>query len=135
MKTGLFYKFLTYCGVGLASFFAPITWAIYSALLMVLIDTITGVMKAGKKDVKQVKSKRMGDVLAKVIFYLSAISISQVCQLYVDTSVPFVKLALVAVIIIEVKSIDENFRDTFGFSFIDKLLEAAKLLKRKEEKK
>ena len=133
MKSIGLYIFLNYIGFGFASFFAPISWAIYSVLLLILIDTITGVMKAGKEDVKQVKSKRMSDVVAKVIFYLSAICIANVCQLYIDPAVPFVKLALVAVIIIEVKSIDENFRDTFGFSFIDKLLEAAKLLKRKEK--
>lgn len=132
MKTTFLTKFLKYCIIGFTSFFAPITWAIYSVLLMILIDTITGVMKAGKKDVKKVRSKRMSDVLAKVIYYLSAICISHVCQLYIDPQVPFVKLALVAVIIIEVKSIDENFRDTFGFSFIDKILEAARIIKRPE---
>ena len=127
-------KFFAYFSVGLVSFFSPISWAIYSALLLILIDTVTGVMKAGKKDVKKVRSKRMGDVLYKVIYYLSAISIANVCLLYIDPTVPFVKLALVAIILIEAKSIDENFRDTFGFSFIDKLLEAAKIIKRKEDK-
>ena len=132
MKTTVLSKLCTYFGVGLVAFFSPISYAIYSVLLLIVIDTATGVMKAGKKNILEVRSKRMGDVLYKIIYYLSAITIAQVCALYVDDTIPFVKLALVAVIIIEVKSIDENFRDTFGFSFIDKLLEAGKLIKRKD---
>jgi hypothetical protein len=46
-----------------------------------------------------------------------------------------VKLALVAVVLIEVKSIDENFRETFGFSFVDKALKGFKKLNRKEAEK
>lgn len=124
-------KFLTYFSTSLIAFFAPITWAITSVIVVVIIDTITGVMKAGKNDVKQVKSRRLGHFVSKLIYYFSAIILSRICELFIDNEIPFVKLALVGVMIIEVKSIDENFRDTFGFSFVDKILEGFKKLNRK----
>ena len=132
MKTTLINKLLTYFSMGLVAFFSPIAYAIWSVLILIFIDTVTGVMKAGKSKVIEVRSKRMGDVVYKIIYYLSAIVICQICTLYIDDKIPFVKLALVAITIIEVKSIDENFRDTFGFSFIDRVLEATKMLKRKD---
>jgi hypothetical protein len=46
--------------------------------------------------------------------------------LYVEPKIPFTKLALVGVAFIEIKSIDENFKELFGFSFINKVLEAVK---------
>jgi hypothetical protein len=60
-----------------------------------------------------------------------------VCQAlnnYVDGQVPWVKLALVGIGWIEIKSIDENFKDIFGYSFIDKILEGMKSIKKIEKK-
>ena len=88
-------------------------------------------MKAGKQDVKDVKSRKLGHFVSKLIYYISAVILCRICELYIDGQIPFVKLALVGVMIIEVKSIDENFRDTFGFSFVDKILEGFKKLNRK----
>lgn len=124
-------KFTLYLGASLSAFFLPITWAISSVIVIVLIDTCTGVMKAGKDNIKNVKSKKLGNVIAKLIYYLSGIVIARIGELYIDDQIPFVKLVLVAVMIIEIKSIDENFRDTFGFSFVDKVLNAFKKLNRK----
>jgi len=116
----------------IGAFFVPILWAFASVCIVVVIDTITGVMKAGKKDIKDVKSRRLGHVISKLIYYMSAILIGRISELYIDDQIPFVKLCLVVVLIIEVKSIDENFRDTFGFSFVDKMLNAFKYFNRKD---
>ena len=130
MKT-LYYKFLTYFSASLTAFFLPITWAIISVIVVVLIDTITGVMSAGKDSIKNIKSRKLSNVVSKLIYYLFAIILCQIATLFIDDSIPFVKLCLVAVMLIEVKSIDENFQKTFGFSFVDKMLTAFKKINRK----
>jgi hypothetical protein len=117
--------------MSLTAFFVPISWALTSVIIVVLIDTCTGVMRAGRNKVERIHSRRLGHVISKLIYYLSGIIIARIAELFIDDSVPFVKLVLVAVLIIEVKSIDENFRDTFGFSFVDKILQAFKKLNRK----
>lgn len=126
-------KLVAYITVSLSAFFMPITWAITSIAVVVIIDTITGIMKAGKKDIKNVKSRKLGNIIAKLVYYFSAVILGRICELHIDTEIPFTKLVLVAVMIIEVKSIDENFRDTFGFSFIDKILQALKIMKNRKE--
>ena len=113
------------------AFFLPITWAITSVIVVVLIDTITGVMVAGKKGIKEIKSRKLSNIISKVIYYLCAIILCRIAELFIDVDVPFVKLALISVMIIEVKSIDENFKKTFGYSFIDKMLTSFKKLNRK----
>jgi phage-related holin len=125
-------KFNFYLMASIGAFFVPILWAFASVGIIVVIDTITGVIKAGKKDIKDVKSRRLGHVISKLIYYMSAILIGRISELYIDDQIPFVKLCLVVVLIIEVKSIDENFRDTFGFSFVDKMLNAFKYFNRKD---
>ena len=130
MKT-ICIKFLLYFSASLTAFFLPITWAVTSVVVVVLIDTITGVMAAGKENVKNIQSRKLSHVLSKLIYYLSALILCRIATLFIDDSIPFVKLCLVAVMIIEVKSIDENFHKTFGFSFVDKMLTAFKKLNRK----
>ena len=130
MKT-ICIKFLLYFSASLTAFFLPITWAVTSVVVVVFIDTITGVMAAGKEDVKNIQSRKLSHVLSKLIYYLSALVLCRIAGLFIDDSIPFVKLCLVAVMIIEVKSIDENFNKTFGFSFVDKMLTAFKKLNRK----
>ena len=131
MKTGLIYKFTCYLGASLAAFFLPITWALTSIIAVVVIDTITGVMKAGKSDVDKVQSKRLGSIITKLIFYFSGVVLARICELFIDDQIPFVKLVLVAVMLIEVKSIDENFKAIYGYSFVDKVLKAFKKISRK----
>lgn len=125
------FKFCAYLTASLTAFFIPISWAITSVVVVVFIDTITGVMSAGQKGIKEIKSRKLSNIISKVIYYLCAIVLCRIAELFIDDSVPFVKLALVSVMIIEVKSIDENFEKTFGYSFIDKMLTSFKKLNRK----
>jgi len=130
MKT-LLGNFATYFTTTLTAFFMPISWAITSVLCVVFIDTLTGIISAGKKGIKEIKSRKLGNVISKIIYYISAIILCRIAELFIDDSIPFVKMALVSVMIIEIKSIDENFRSTFKFSFIDTLLTSFKKLNRK----
>ena len=124
-------KFGLYFSTALTAFFLPITWAITSVVAIVLIDTITGVMSAGKDNIKNISSRKLSNVISKLIYYLFALILCRIAVMFIDDSVPFVKLCLIAVFIIEIKSIDENFYKTFKFSFVDKMLTALKRFNRK----
>ena len=124
-------KFGLYFSTALTAFFLPITWAVTSVVAIVLIDTITGVMSAGKDNIKNISSRKLSNVISKLIYYLFAVILCRIAVMFIDDTVPFVKLCLIAVFIIEIKSIDENFYKTFKFSFVDKMLTALKRFNRK----
>ena len=110
------------------AFFAPIYFSLMFVVILVVVDTITGVMKAGKKDVKNISSKKLFAFVPKLIIYLLFVIVANFGNSVIDKSIPFVKLAVMGISWIEVKSIDENFRDIFGFSFIDKILDSVKII-------
>jgi phage-related holin len=105
-------------------------------IALVFIDTAFGIMRAGKRDVKQIKSRKLFSLVTKSTAYFLLVILAQSIS-YVEPQIPFVKLALFGIGFIEIKSIDENFRGIFGYSFIDKILQALKFvkdIKRKGEK-
>lgn len=123
MKATL-YSFLQYFCVGVIAFFAPIIYAFVLIIILVFVDTFTGIMKAGRKDVSSISSKKAFALIPKITFYCLLCIVAHATQLYVIPEVPFVKLSLIGISFIEIKSIDENFRALFGFSFIDKTIKA-----------
>jgi len=122
-------KALFILSVSLGSFFAPLTGAFITAIVMVFLDTVSKVMVVGKlQGVKAIKSHKLKQVVPKSIFYFIFIILAQICSENIDTEIPFVKLVLVAIIGIETYSIDENFEDLTGYSFIKKLITFTKQL-------
>jgi len=128
MKTSILSKFCLYFSTGLLAFFSPIVWALWVVIGLVILDTAFGIMKAGKEDVKSINSRKMFPIVTKSIAYILLICLAQLAS-FIEPQIPFVKLALFGVAFIEIKSIDENFREIFGFSFIDKILQAFKIVK------
>ena len=115
--------------VSLGSFLAPLTSAFIVAISMVFLDTATKIMVVGKlHGIKAITSKKLKNIIPKGIFYFVFIIMAGICHNHVDIEIPFVKLVLVAIIGIEVYSIDENFEDLTGFSFIKKMLSFTKKL-------
>lgn len=109
---------------------SPIKGALIFTALIVIADTITGIMKAGKDDVRNISSKKSFPMVPKTIFYMTWILVAQSCHNYVDPQVPWVKLSLMGIGWIEVRSIDENFKAIYGFSFLDKILEGIRSVNR-----
>lgn len=124
---------LTTIGTLLVAFFTPLSFALWFTIGVVLIDTITGVMKAGKKDITQVSSKvGFNKTLPKLIIYFSLVILAGILNIgaaHFKQPEVFVNLALFGIAWIEVRSVDENFKEMFGFSFIEKILEALKFVK------
>ena len=124
MKSTLL-SFCKYFGVGLFSFFSPIFYAFILVTILVITDTITGVMRAGRKNIQEISSKKMFAIVPKLIFYFLLVIVAHGITL-VEPQLPFVKFALIGISFIEIKSIDENFRGLFGFSFLDRTFQAIK---------
>jgi phage-related holin len=124
---------LTTIGTLLVAFFAPLSFAMWFTIGLVLVDIITGVMKAGKEDVTKISSKvGFNKTFPKLIVYFSLIVLGGILDLgaeHFNQPKVFIKLVLIGVTWIEVRSVDENFKVMFGFSFIEKLLEALKVIK------
>lgn len=123
--TTTFLSFIKYFAVAVLGFLAPIHYAFIFTIILVVADTITGVMKAGKDDVKQITSKKAFPLVPKLIFYFLLIIVAHSIS-SIDSQIPFVKLVLIGIGWIEVKSIDENFNEIYGFSFIEKVIEGVK---------
>ena len=118
-------SFFKYIGVSLIGFFAPLKVAFILIIILVVTDTVTGIMRAGRKDVERITSRKAFAIVPKLTFYFLLVIVAHGLCL-VEPQLPFVKFALIGIGWIEVKSIDENFRGLFGFSFIDKTLTAIK---------
>jgi len=116
---------LKYFSVALISFFSPIKYAFLLVAILVITDTVTGIMRAGRKDVEKVTSRKAFAIVPKLIFYFLLVIVAHGLAM-VEPQLPFVKFALIGIGWIEVKSIDENFRGLFGFSFIDRTLQGIK---------
>jgi len=127
MYTQITYKFITYLMTGLAAFFMPITWAFIVVIIFVSADTVTGIMKAGKDGIRNIQGRKMFAIVPKLIFYFLLVIVAHSCS-YIDQQVPFVKLAMFGIGFIEIKSIDENFETIYGYSFMNKIMEALKAL-------
>ena len=67
-------------------------------------------------------------ICPKLIFYFLLVISANAMGLWVEHDIPFVKLVLIGIAWIEIKSIDENFLAIFGFSFVDKIFEAIKTI-------
>jgi phage-related holin len=120
-------KTITAILVSLTGFFAPLTTAFLVAISLVILDTVSKVMVVGKtQGISAIKSKKLFQVIPKSIFYLIFIILGQLCHDFVDVEIPFSKLVLVGIIGIEAYSIDENFEELTGFSFIKRILEFTK---------
>jgi phage-related holin len=108
------------------AFLSPITWMFWWVIGFIILDTITGIMKAGKDDVKNVTSKKGSVLISKLIFYFAGIIIAHAASLAFDPEMPLAKMVLGAIIIVEIKSLDENMKNALGWSFFDIVLNAVK---------
>jgi len=122
-------KFVLPMTAALASFFAPLTTAFIVAISAVALDTFTKIIVVVKlQGVKNIVSRKLFRVVPKTLFYFVFIIMAHILATFIDPTIPFVKLVLVTVVGIEAYSIDENFEQMTGFSFIKKLITFVKNL-------
>lgn len=98
-------------------FFAPIYPAMVAVGILIIIDTMTGVI-AAKKNGEAITSKKLGGAITKSLVYQLLIVSAHLCELYLFAQIPFVKISLAFLAMTEFTSIAENFQKTTGKNFI-----------------
>lgn len=104
------------------SFFTPIFPAMIAAGALIGIDTLTGIMKSKKKGMP-ITSRKLSAVLTKMLLYQVLIISAHLSEVYMVAELPFVKLVLGAIALVEFKSILENASSYLGKDVAKAILE------------
>lgn len=114
----------------LVLFFAPIYVMVFLVGLSTIVDTGFGIWKA-KQLGEEVTSKacrnglvpkiRSYVLIVLILFTADHYIVNELTKLFIDVEFVSTKLISLALIAIEVKSIDESFAKVKGYSFIGKL--------------
>jgi phage-related holin len=107
----------------LVAFFAPVQGIIVAIIVTILLDTILGIRKSVKKDGWQsFSSRKLSAVISKGLLYLVVVYLTFPIDFYILNDIVqqlfaininylTTKLVALSVIMIEVKSIDENLKE------------------------
>ena len=141
MKEIIIYYAVTFIKV-LTVFFSPISGIIILVALSTILDTIAGLWKANKLKEDITSKKIRFGLVPKLVSYVGAIMlvyasdvfiINDLTMLAVEVDYISTKIIALALISIEIKSIDESYKSVKGCSFIDKI--KAIIIKAKDVKK
>jgi len=120
-------------------FFVPIYMMVFLVGLSTLIDTAFGIWKSkalkekvsSKKCRKGLVPKLRSYVVIILLLYTADFYIvNELTHLFIDIDYVATKLVAFALIIIEVKSMDESFEAVKGYSFITKVFSNIKNIKK-----
>lgn len=107
---------------------SPIQEAILGIGFLIFADLIMGLVASYKNNIP-ITSKRLKNTGVKLLIYNLLLISSLVCEKYLVTWLPFIKICLTFLCIVEFKSIGENFQKITGLplikyikSYIDKQL-------------
>lgn len=116
--------------ISIGTFFMPI-WSLAAyCTLLIIADLITGI-KAAKSRKEPITSRAMSKTITKFFLYNLAILVGHGASVTFYPEVELGKVVLAAITLVELTSIDENYKDIFGYSLFGKLLD---LLKRDQNK-
>jgi hypothetical protein len=123
----------------LIAFFAPIYFMVFLVGLSTLVDTGFGVWKA-KSLGEEVSSKlcRKGLIpklrsyvsIVLLLFTVDYFIVNEFTRLFLDIQFVSTKLVSLSLIVIEVRSMDENFKKVKGYSFIEKIYDNLRNIKK-----
>ena len=101
----------------LTAYLSPINEALWAVGILIVIDTIFG-MLAARKSGNKIESRKLGRILTKTLAYNLLIISAYISQTHLSPSIPFVKITLGFIAVTEFLSIGENFSTITGKSFI-----------------
>jgi hypothetical protein len=123
-------------------FFAPIAWMVFLVGLSTIIDTGFGIWRAKHEGVKVSSKTCRKGLVPKVKSYVIMVLllymadyyiINELTKLFISVEFISTKLVSLVLIIIEIKSMDESFNKVKGYSFIDKLYNNIKSIKKAKD--
>jgi phage-related holin len=116
-------EILKHMWIAVVAFFAPIQGLAIAIILAILLDTILGIRKSVKKSGwESFSSRKLSAILSKGLLYLVVVYLTFPIDLYILNDIVqqvflininylVTKLVALSVILIEVKSIDENLKE------------------------
>jgi hypothetical protein len=110
------FRFFVFIGGAILAFISPITELLWFAGFAISLDLLTGIW-ASKKRKEPFESKKLSRSWAKTILYPLGFIFSHWAE-SLAPEVPFIKGATYLLIVIEGKSLEENFSDILGFSMM-----------------
>ena|SRR6218665_893797 len=111
------------------AFFAPIAGYILYITLILIADLITGLLKAKKINNgdlpanEYIKSRKLWTSVSKWLLYVLAIMVAHGAMVTFWPNIEIAKGVLMALTVIEVKSMDENMKVILGYSIFGKFLD------------
>jgi len=114
-------KYLLPVAAYFISYFSPAFPLMLAIGFFLVMDFITGIMAAQKRG-EEILSKKMRPTITKGIGYMVAILVAHVFQKNFLTDIEVLKIVSGLIAFIEVKSLDENFRDITGKSLFKQFL-------------
>lgn len=113
---------LKYVLIPLLAVFAPIVPVLITAIVMILIDLISGVIAAYKRG-EVIESSALRRTITKIFVYNSAIiSAFLVEKFMINESLPIVKLVAGIIGVTELTSVLENLNSIYGMNLFKKIL-------------
>lgn len=117
-------KIITYLLISCLAILSPIKPLMLVIGFLIMVDFVFALYKAWKLKEK-ITSRKMGQTIPKIILYNLAIMSVYFLNKYIfDTGLPLEKIMAGLIGLTEVKSIDESFKQLFGYSFYVKLKKA-----------
>ncbi|CAB4154714.1 Bacteriophage holin family [uncultured Caudovirales phage] len=112
----------SYILVSIVGIFMPIKPIILTIISLVLIDFFFAIYRAYKSK-KVISSRKMYATLPKLLMYNVVIIMIYYSNIHIfNTGIPLEKIIASFIALIEIKSIDENFKYIMGFSIWSKLM-------------
>ena len=105
----------------LLTIFSPIAKLMLAIGILVLADFVTGIL-AAKKRGDIITSKKMRPTIMKGLGYMIAIIVGFVMQHFFIAEFEVAKIVAGLIAFIELKSLDENFKDITGKSLFTQFL-------------
>ena len=100
---------------------SPVKELLLTVGFLIAMDFIFGVYRAYKKK-EVINSRKMGNTISKMLLYnIMVLSVYFLDHYILKTGLNLEKIAAGLIGVIEIKSLDENFKILFGWSIWDKL--------------
>ena len=108
---------ITYILTFLVTFFAGIQTSLIATGVLIVIDTLLGLL-AARKTKTPIQSRKLARVLTKMLAYQLLIISAEIVHLYLFPQLPIVNVTLGFIAVTEFLSIAENFTILTGKNFI-----------------
>lgn len=126
MVTGLIKRFsmkqwLINVAIALGAVLSPIVPLFATVSILIACDFIFGIYRAYRSK-QEISSRKMGHSISKILLYnLAVLTVFMIEKYVMDGSVPYSKIIVGVIAMVELKSIDESFKILYGYSLYDSI--------------